>query len=166
MPERMKQLPNIISASRGFAAIGLLCTPTFSAAFWIPYVWGGVSDMIDGSMARKLGAESMAGAVIDSIADLTFVAAALIKVLPMLEITGWLWVWIAFIAAIRLSNIVLGYVRQKRFIPLHTFANRVTGLFLFLLPAAVLFLDPGIVIFIACIVATFASVQEGFKILK
>lgn len=158
---RYDNIPNIVSASRGLAAIGLLCTSTFCAPFWILYGWGGISDMIDGPLARKLGVESRTGAAIDSAADLLFIIAALIKVLPELIITPWQWVWIAAIAFIRLSNIVLGCVRWKRFVSLHTLANKVTGLLLFLLPVAVLFIDQKIVISFVCIVATFAATQES-----
>lgn len=157
----MNQLPNIISASRGVAAIGLLCTATFSIPFWIIYLWCGISDMVDGPLARNLGAESRTGAVIDSIADLLFVIAAFIKILPELTVTPWQWIWIAAIAAIRIVNMIIGYVKQKRFVSLHTTANKLTGLLLFLLPAAILLLDQKTVISVVCAVATFASVQEG-----
>ena len=158
---RYDNIPNIVSASRGLAAIGLLCTPTFSTPFWIVYSWCGVSDMIDGPLARKLGVESRTGAAIDSAADLLFVIAALIKVLPELTITPWQWIWIAAIAFIRLGNLVIGCVRWKMFVSLHTLANKATGLLLFLLPVTVLLFDQKSAISIACIVATFASIQES-----
>lgn len=161
-----KQLPNMISASRGLAAIGMLFTTTFSVPFWVLYAWCGVSDMIDGPLARRLGAESRTGAVVDSLADLLFVIAAMIKILPVLAIPGWIWVWIAAIAVIRVVNIVIGYVRRNCFVLLHTPANKLTGLLLFLLPVAICFVNQTACMIIVCIAATFASVQEGAKILK
>lgn len=160
----MRQLPNIVSASRGLAAIGLLITSTFSAPFWIIYAWCGISDMIDGPLARRLGAESRTGAILDSAADLIFVAAAAIKVLPVLSIPRWIWTWIAIIALIRVSNIILGYVQHKRLVMLHTGTNKLTGLLLFLLPAAIQASDHTICVAAICIVATISSVQECIKI--
>ena len=69
----MNALPNIISASRGIAALAMLFFPVFSPWFWALYCWGGISDMIDGPLARKLGAVSEVGSRIDSVADLVFV---------------------------------------------------------------------------------------------
>ena len=125
-------------------------------------VW--ISDMIDGPLARRLGAESRTGAVIDSVADLFFVIAALVKILPVLEIAPWLWVWITVIAVIRLGNLVCGYLRRNCFVSLHTAANKLTGLLLFLLPVGAEFIDQTYCMIACCSVATFSSVQESFKI--
>lgn len=40
----MNALPNIISASRGIAALAMLFFPVFSPWFWALYCWGGISD--------------------------------------------------------------------------------------------------------------------------
>lgn len=160
----MNHWPNIISFSRGITAIGLFFTPTFSTSFWVLYGWCGVSDMIDGPLARKLGAESRAGAVIDSLADLTFVIAAMIKILPVFGIPRWIWIWAAAIAVVRLGNIALGYVRSNCFVSSHTIANKATGLLLFLLPVASIFIDKMTGMTIVCCVATFASIQDSIKL--
>ena len=159
--DKMSQWPNIISLSRAIAAVGLFFTAVFSGPFWILYCWGGVSDMIDGPMARKLSAESKRGAIIDSIADFIFIAAAAVKVLPVMTIARWLWAWIALIGLIRIVNIIIGFVRYRRLILLHTAANKITGLLLFILPAATLIANQTICIAVVCIVATFASLQES-----
>lgn len=57
----MSFLPNIISSSRGVAALAMLFFPVFSTEFWVLYCWGGISDMIDGTIARKMNAESELG---------------------------------------------------------------------------------------------------------
>lgn len=45
-----------------------------TAAFWTVYGLCGISDMADGYLARRLHAESKRGAMLDSVADLCFVA--------------------------------------------------------------------------------------------
>ena len=66
-------IPNIITTLRILgAAVLLLCNPA-SVAFWVIYGLCGVSDMADGYLARRLHAESKAGAVLDSVADICFV---------------------------------------------------------------------------------------------
>jgi len=76
-------LPNILTWLR----IGLI--PLFIAVFYLPYPWAfpasalifalaGVTDFVDGYLARKLNQESRFGAFLDPVADKLLVAAALV----------------------------------------------------------------------------------------
>ena len=65
----MRLLPNILSVSRGIAGFTMLLFSVFSPWFWVLYCWGGISDMIDGALARKLNSANGTGAVIDGIMD-------------------------------------------------------------------------------------------------
>ena len=57
----MKHIPNIITVLRILGALCLLfCNPA-GAALWVIYSLCGLSDMIDGHLARKLHAESKIG---------------------------------------------------------------------------------------------------------
>ena len=66
----MKHSANILTASRIFFAAGMVLTAPFSAAFWVCYLGGGVSDLLDGPVARALHIQSEVGAKLDSAADL------------------------------------------------------------------------------------------------
>ena len=57
--------------------------------------------MMDGAVARKTGIVSELGARLDTIADLVFTAVCLIKLLPVLDVPAWLYLWIAVIAIIK-----------------------------------------------------------------
>ena len=136
----------------------LLCSPT-RAAFWVIYGLCGISDMVDGYLARRLHAESKAGAVLDSVADLCFVACSAIKLLPVLQIPSWLWIWAGVIVLIKLVNQVSALAAYKRLCFPHTGANKLTGLLLFLsVPMTCWSVVP---IAIVAGVATFAAIQEG-----
>ena len=158
----MKHIPNILSALRFLGAICLLfCSPA-GAAFWVIYGLGGISDMLDGFLARKLHAESKAGAVLDSVADICFVACCAIKLIPVLQIPGWLWIWAGVIALIKLINQVSALAVHKRLCFPHTLANKLTGLLLFLsVPMTFCSIIP---IAVVAVVATFAAIQEGHLI--
>ena len=117
--------------------------------------------MIDGTVAQKTGKASEFGARLDSIADIIFVFVCLIKLIPVICIPVWLYIWIGIIALIRIINIVSGLIMQKRFIMLHTITNKVTGLLLFVLPLTVPFMDLKYTAIPVCAVATFAAIQEG-----
>ena len=155
----VKHIPNIITTLRFLgAACLLLCNPA-GAAFWVIYGLCGVSDMVDGYLARRLYAESKIGAVLDSVADICFVACCAIRLLPVLQIPTWLWIWAGGIMVIKLVNQVSALIVCKRFCFPHTKANKATGLLLFLFfPAVFRSIVP---IAIVAGAATFAAIQEG-----
>lgn len=70
----MKHLPNVITILRIAGSISLLFCDVTGWLFWVLYALCGISDMIDGWLAIKLHAETKAGAVLDSVADIVFVA--------------------------------------------------------------------------------------------
>ncbi len=155
----MKRLPNVISAFRIAGSIGLLFCDVSGWPFWTLYVLCSFSDMADGWLARKLHAETEAGAIWDSVADIVFVACCATRLLPVLEIPTWLWVWAGVIVFIKIVNQVSALVICKRFCFPHTWANKLSGLLLFLtIPAMFLSVIP---MAIVAAFATFAAVQEG-----
>ena len=112
----MKNIANSITIIRILCSIALLFFPAFSTAFYVLYITAGVSDMVDGWVARMTHTASELGAKLDTIADIVFVIVCLAKLLPVLDIPVWLWVWIGIIALIKIINIVSGYIVQKRFV--------------------------------------------------
>ena len=155
----MKHLPNAISAFRIAGSISLLFCEVTGWQFWVLYALCGISDMVDGWLARKLHAETKAGAILDSVADLVFVACCAIRLLPVLEIPTWLWIWAGVIVFIKIVNQVSALVVYKRLCFPHTLANKLTGFLLFLTAPAVFW--SVIPISIVAAIATFAAVQEG-----
>lgn len=161
----MKYLANSITISRILASFALCLTKPFSAIFNILYVYCGITDMIDGTIARKTHTESRVGQTLDSIADLIFVAICLVKILPILSIPWWLWIWMAIIIVIKGINLALGYVSTKT-VFLHTIANKITGGLLFLMPLMLTFFKIYYIAIVVGSVATFAAIQEGYFIRK
>lgn len=134
--DRMSPWPNIISLSRAVAAFGLLFPSVFSAPFWVLYLWCGISDMIDGPLARRLNSESRTGAAIDSIADFVFVVIACVRIIPALVIPLWFWLIIGIIAVLQLARMCFLYFRKGGWNGLHDRANKIIGLTLYLAPLA------------------------------
>ena len=119
--------------------------------------------MIDGAVARKTCTVSEFGARLDTIADIIFVVVCLIKMLPVLEVPVWLSIWIAIIAFIKAANIAAGYIRQKKFIPVHSMINKITGGLLFIFPLTLAFIDLKYNAPVVCTIATAAAIQEGYR---
>lgn len=158
----MKHWPNVITALRIAASIGLLFCNVTGWPFWALYVLCGISDMADGWLARKLQAETKTGATLDSVADIVFVVCCAVQLLPVLEIPTWLWIWSGAIAFIKIVNQISALVVCKELCFPHTTANKLTGLLLFLtVPAMFWSIIP---IAIVVVIATFAAVQEGHYI--
>lgn len=120
--------------------------------------------MVDGTIARKTNSISTFGSRLDTIADYIFVSAALVKMLPAMNIPQWLWIWILIIAVIKITNIISGFVCKKRFVTEHTVMNKITGLLLFLLPFTLPVIELKYSAAAVCIIATFSAVQEGHYI--
>ena len=157
----MKTIANYISVSRIIMSIILFFTETFSITFYIIYIYCGISDMLDGFIARKSKNESKIGACLDSIADIIFVIVAMIKILPILNLTNGIIIWAVVIAFIKIINVTCSYIYYKKIVLPHTIANKTTGFILFIAPFVILNTNQ-IIIFeiIICSIATFSAVQE------
>ena len=157
-------MANRITGIRIACSIALLFCPVFSHAFYTLYIIAGVSDMIDGTVARKTGTVSEFGSRLDSVADFILVIVCLIKLLPVLHVPTWLIIRIIVIAVIKAINLLSWYVLREGIVVLHTVMNRVTGILLFALPLTLSFIDLNCSGAIVCAVATFAAIQEGHLI--
>ena len=157
-------MANIITGIRIGCSIAILFFPVFSPAFYTLYIVAGISDILDGTVARKTGTLSEFGSKLDTVADFVLVVVCLIKLIPIIHAPVWLIIWIIVIAVIKAINLVSGYVMRKEIVVLHTAANKVTGILLFVLPLTLTFIDLKYSGAIVSILATFAAIQEGHMI--
>lgn len=164
--QMIKHTANILTGCRILGSILLLFFPAFSVGFYTVYLLCGFSDMVDGTVARKTNSTSQFGSQLDTIADLIFVVAAMIKLLPAIHLPGWLWIWGGAIAVIKLANIVLGFVRRKKLVALHTVLNKTTGFVLFILPLTFTFVKPTYTVLVICCLATIVAMQEAICVTK
>ncbi len=126
-------IPNSLTALRFFGGIALIFLPLPGKAFVIVYLICGLTDMLDGFLARKLKTASAFGAKLDSVSDLTFYIVALIRMMPCLRrrLPGWIWYIVAIVLALRLTSYLVAAVLLHRFAAVHTIANKVTGALVF-----------------------------------
>ena len=160
----IKNLANIITFTRILCSVILLFFPVFSFGFYVMYLICGITDMIDGAIARMTNSSSEFGAKFDSFADLIFVMASFVKILPVVELPQFLWVWIAVIAMIKIINVVKCIV--SKLILLHTTMNKITGLLLFLLPLTFSFVEMKYSAIFLCFIATISAVCECYYLHK
>lgn len=147
-----KHLANLVTSCRILCSIGLLFCPVFSVPFYLLYLLCGSTDMIDGTIARKTNSVTLFGSKLDSAADLIFLIAACIKLLPVVHLPGWLWCWIILIGIIRTS--------KGKLLLEHTLLNKITGLLLFVLPLTLSFLEVRFSTSVVCAIATVSAIQD------
>ena len=161
---KRNKMANIITTVRIICSIALIFCPALSPVFYAFYVTAGLTDMIDGAVARKTNTVSEFGTKLDTAADFVFIAVCLIKLIPILDLELWVYIWIAVIALIKVINVVSGLVIRKKFVTVHTVMNKVTGALLFITPLTLSVIDFKYSVIVVCAVATFAAIQEGHLI--
>lgn len=163
MKEKMN-IANAVTLSRIVFAVLILFSDTFSVQFYIFYLLGAFTDMIDGTIASKLNLKSSFGSKLDSVADFIFVTAVFVKICYALYVPGWIWIWIAIITFIKIINLISGLFMFHRLVSMHTVMNKITGVLLFLLPLSICrgsWQATEMIVIVTGLVATFAAVQEG-----
>jgi cardiolipin synthase len=101
-------LPNIITLSRLLLvplAIWLILAGAYWAAFWT-FVFAGVSDAVDGFVAKRFDMRTQIGALLDPLAD----KALLVSVYVTLGIAGQLPAWLVILVVFRDLMIVGGFL--------------------------------------------------------
>lgn len=156
----MKYIANWITSLRIVGAILLLCFKPFSIIYFIIYGICGISDIMDGYMARKTKTESRMGEVLDSIADMIFLASVTISLILSEMLPTWIWVWIVFIAFIRFFSYIIGFARFHSFSSLHTYANKFTGLLCFCFPILIIILGVKLSGVLLCSMAFVSAMEE------
>ena len=109
---------------------------TQSAAFLIIYGVCGVSDAIDGFVARRTNCVTPFGKKLDSASDLIFYLTMAFRMfMPLKEALHPIVFWTVFgLMGYRLLVYIIAAIKYKVFLSSHTYFNKATGLVVFLLP--------------------------------
>ena len=151
-----------VTSVRMAASLLLLFLTPKSREFFAVYTLTGLTDVLDGWLARRTGTASGFGARLDSIADLLFYSVVLIRFLPVLRqaLPGEIWYAVAVVLLVRLAAYAVAAIKYRHFASLHTRLNKLTGAAIFLLPY-VLAVSTGVGYgWAVCILAFAASLEE------
>ena len=135
----IKQIPNILTASRILIAIIILFIKPFSIAFYVIYGYCGISDLFDGVIARAIKSESSFGSLLDTIGDVLLTVTGSFVTFKYMYTVDNLWIWgmlaaVLSIYVFRAIGAIVTLVRFKKFAMLHTIGNKVGMILLFLFP--------------------------------
>ena len=155
-------VPNCITALRIAGTISLLFVQPLSLTFFIIYSLCGMTDVLDGFIARMTKSTSEFGAKLDSIADLLFYTVMILRIFPILWLLLPKWVWglLAIVLLIRAVSYSFVAIKYHRFASLHTYMNKITGLAVFAIPYIIM--CPFAVTYCAavCLFACIAAIHE------
>ncbi|MBQ2657080.1 MAG: CDP-alcohol phosphatidyltransferase family protein [Erysipelotrichaceae bacterium] len=131
-----KNLANIITITRIVATAAFLFLKVLTRPFYLVYVWCGLSDVLDGFVARSLKITSSFGSKLDTVSDLFFYSAMLYKIWPYLHNNNpaYIPVLINVIIFYRIILYIAGGFIKKTLVSRHTYINKATGLIMFFLP--------------------------------
>lgn len=158
-------MADILTGTRIVCGILILIFPCFSKCFWLLYVFGGLTDAVDGTVARKLGKASESGAVFDTAADAVFALTVIFRLLTDVKVPLWMIICAAAVGCIKAFNILYGCVKYRQFITVHSSLNRICGAVLYFTPLLFGFnLTEGVrnsVTAVFCILAAAAAFHEN-----
>ena len=157
---------NCISFLRIILSLLLLFTRPLSSLFFIIFIFCGISDVFDGYIARKYDLTTDFGANLDSFADIILFFCFLIVLLPTLKLNLWVIFWIMGIVLIKIFSIIFGFIKFGEFSLIHTYLNKITGVFLMFLPFLLLIMPSDVILDLLCLIATVASMEELFIIVS
>ncbi|MBS7577045.1 CDP-alcohol phosphatidyltransferase family protein [Enterococcus sp. MMGLQ5-2] len=158
--EIIRNLPNLLTSLRILFAASLLAIRPFSIEFYLIYALCGLSDVLDGLIARRFNYLSRFGQIFDSIADLFFIVISLVRIVPVIKPSPLIIYWICIITMIRLLSIIIGFIRYQQLAFLHTLSNKFTGLIVFFFPFLIIYFNINTIGIIVCIIATFSALEE------
>ena len=155
---------NFITSLRIAGTVILLFLKPLSTPFYITYTLTGITDVLDGFVARKTGTASETGAKLDSAADILFYGVTLTKLLHRIidEMPKQIWWLVCIVLLLRLCTYFTAAVKYRRFASLHTYLNKVTGAAVFLIPY---FLRAPFAVaycYSVCIIGGLSSLEELF----
>lgn len=169
MIERFKRLPNQLTLFRLLMAVPLWVFALLGlrTLLGIGLAVAGLTDVLDGPIARRVGRTSRFGSQMDSLADLTLFASIVIWLIMMRpeffrEYGTVIVVW----GALGIVVLAVGWIRFRRLANLHLYSAKTAGVLGYLFALYMLMFDgPAAPFFWIAIGAAFLGSSETLVIL-
>jgi CDP-diacylglycerol---glycerol-3-phosphate 3-phosphatidyltransferase len=156
----MNAIPNGLSFSRIILSLFLIFVEPLSSAFYAIYILSGLSDILDGFIARRTGKTSRLGEKLDTFADMVMTGVLFVVLYPIVHLEAGIIIWIISIGFIRFVSIVVALKKHKTFAILHTYGNKFTGIVLFIFPIMLPVVSVTALMYIICFVASVSAIEE------
>ena len=134
---KLKYIPNILTILRVVLSVALIFIyPILGLISFIVYVIAGVTDMIDGPLARRIpDGKTKFGTGLDSFADMAMIVVGVFVLLPAMRIEGTIFNVVLVALAFKiLSASLSGFIKHRQVLFVHTTGNKLAAFFLFIAP--------------------------------
>lgn len=158
----INHIPNLITISRIVGSLLLIPLKPLTSEFFVVYIYCGLSDVLDGFIARKAHVTSDLGSKLDSVSDLMFYVIMMLVIMPLLKVklTIYNWIYIYSLLGIRIAMYVYFGMLKKKMMSNHTVFNKITGFLVFITPFMLLTDYLNIFATFTCTVALVAALYE------
>jgi len=130
----IKKVPNILSSIRIVLAPTLILLRARGGIFIAIYLVCGLTDWLDGLIARKYDAQSPIGSTLDTLGDSLLLISAFISFLLIVEIDFPLYakVCMIYFGAMKVVGMIISRVKFKHWNWIHTYLSKTGGVMLYL----------------------------------
>lgn len=161
-----RNLANFVTALRIPFSLMMVPFDIFSKGYFIFFTLAGITDVVDGTIARKLNIKSVFGSRLDSVSDFVFYIIACAKLSPFLfsNVDLKLWLYLGLILVLRLFCYIFALIKYGCYLSHHTYLNKATSVGMFftiytmpLIPSYI-----GMTIGLTLTIALLAVIEEIF----
>ena len=131
-----KNLANILSATRIVAGAFLYLFSDITGGFIALYVVCGITDLLDGPVARKFNSTSAVGAILDTVGDAVTYMAFVKILLVHHMIPSWIVYWMFGVLGLHIIAGLVSLKKAKKFFVVHSLFGKILGGSIFALPFA------------------------------
>lgn len=159
-------IANFITVLRIVLSLIILIFKFDNTIFLIIYTICGITDILDGYVARKMKTESELGRKLDSLADI-FLGIVIIKRLYQVILSKQVYLILTItICILKFISISIIFKKYRKIGIIHTYLNKITGFSIFLLVYYITFSNIGIVIYPIFFIAIITALEELFLNMK
>lgn len=158
----MKYAANLLTVLRILLLPVLFFVYDDTAVFVGLYLLAGLTDVLDGFIARKTNTQSKLGARLDSVADLLLFAFILFVLFHRMgdEFASYL-PWVGAVVAIRCVSLIISVFKYREVVFLHTWGNKLAGFLVFLCPVVLSFRPGAVFLWLIIVAAALSATEES-----
>ena len=160
------RIPNLLTITRIVLSVLLIFIKPLSWIFVVVYISAGISDILDGFLARRFKCTSQRGALLNSIADAIFFVVVIYKIFPLLYINRIIVFFILVIFVMKIISLIVAYIKFHKFGFIHTYMNKLAGFVIFCVPLIIIISVKSSILLLLCIVAFLAATEELYINIK
>ena len=167
--EKEKAMKHIANMLTGLRIVLSLLIPAFlddRTAVFILFVAAGLTDLLDGIIARRTGTVSRLGAKLDSAADIVMFGVMIAYAVVWAGVALWaLAPWLIAVAAVRTGNLLIVGLKFKTFAGIHTLGNKLTGVLILVAFGVYILADSLAALIPSIAVAGLSTIEETLILL-